>query len=230
MQKRRHNTVFWKAVLILTAKDLREELRGRELISIMLLFAIIVVLIFSFALELDREARESSVVGVFWATVVFAGMLGLNRSLAAEKDRGNLDALLLAPISRSALFFGKMLSNLIFMVIVSALLIFLITLLFNISLFNLAFVAVMLLGTLGFATVGTLTASMAVHTRSREAMLPVLMLPISMPIIISAVRASTGILGNAPPELWIAWPQLLLATDAVMLALAYVLFDFIVEE
>ena len=230
MKDRPRTTPFRKAVLALTGKDLREELRGRELISIMLLFSIIVVLIFSFALELDREARETSVVGIFWATVVFAGMLGLNRSLAAEKDRGNLDALLLAPIHRGALFFGKMLSNLIFMILISALLMFLIGILFNISLFNLGFTGVMLLGTLGFATVGTLTSSMAVHTRSREALLPVLMLPISMPIIISAVRASTGIVTGAPEILWIAWPQLLIATDAIMLALAYVLFDFVVEE
>lgn len=223
-------TALWRAVLAVTAKDLRAEIRGRELINAMLLFAAIAVLIFSFALELDRQARETSITGVFWVTVVFAGMLGLNRSLAAEKDRGNLDALLLAPVDRSALFFGKMLSNLIWMLIVSLLLMLLITILFNISLFLPWLGAVVLLGTVGFAAVGTLLSSMAVHTRARETMLPILLLPVSLPIILSAVRASTAILTGAPQEDWIAWPQMLLVADVVILALAYILFDFVVEE
>jgi len=214
----------------LTAKDLRAELRGRELINAMLLYSVLAVLIFSFALELDREARETSIAGVFWVTVIFAGMLGLNRSLAAEKDKGNLDALLLAPIDRGVLFFGKMFSNLIFMLIVSVLLMVLATVLFNVSLFVPWLIAVIALGTVGFATVGTLLSSMTVHTRARETMLPILLLPVSLPIILTAVRASTAILTGVPQEDWIAWPQLLLAADVVMLALSYILFDFVVEE
>ncbi len=223
-------TGFWRAVLALTVKDLRAEVRGRELINAMLLFSVMAVLIFSFALELDREARETSIAGIFWVTVIFAGMLGLNRSLAAEKDRGNLDALLLAPVERSVLLFGKMLSNLIFMLIVSVLLMLLITVLFNISLFVPWLAVVILLGTLGFATVGTLLSSMAVHTRARETMLPILLLPVSLPIILSAVRASTAILTGTPQEDWIAWPQMLLVADIVLLAMSYILFDFVVEE
>ncbi len=219
-----------RATLAITAKDLRAELRGRELINAMLLFSVLAVLIFSFALELDREARETAIAGIFWVTVVFAGMLGLNRSLAAEKDRGNLDALLLAPIDRGALFFGKMLSNLIYMLIVAALLMLLVTVLFDVSLFRPWLVAVILLGTVGFAAVGTLLSSMAVHTRARETMLPILLLPVSLPIILSAVRATTAILTGVPQEDWIACPQLLLAADVVLLALAYILFDFVVEE
>ncbi|GAB4568922.1 MAG: heme exporter protein CcmB [Anaerolineae bacterium] len=223
-------TPFWRAMLALTAKDLRIELRGRELINAMLLFSVLAVLIFSFALELDRQARETSIAGVLWVTVVFSGMLGLGRSLSAEKDRGNLDALLLAPVDRAALFFGKMISNLIFMLIVAALLMLLTTILFNISMFRLWLVAVIVLGTVGFATVGTLLSSMAVHTRARETMLPILLLPVSLPIILSAVRASTAILTAAPVEDWIAWPQLLFVADVILIALAYILFDFVVEE
>ncbi len=229
-QRPRARTPFGKAVLALALKDLREELRGRELINAMLLYAVLAVLIFSFALELDAEARETSIAGVFWVTVVFAGMLGLNRSLAAEKDRGNLDALLLAPVDRSTLFFGKMLSNLFFMLMVAVLLMLLITVLFNVSLFAPWLMVVILLGTVGFAAVGTLLASMTVHTRAREALLPILLLPVSLPVILSAVRASTAILSRTPQEDWIAWPQLLLVADLVLLALAYILFDFVVEE
>lgn len=223
-------TPFLKAVLAITTKDLRVELRGRELVNAMLLFAVLAVLIFSFALELDRDARETSVAGIWWVTIVFAGTLGLNRSLSAEKDQGNLDALLLSPVARSALFFGKMLSNLIFMLIVAVLLMLLITVLFNISLFVPWLVIMMLLGTLGFATVGTLLSSMTVHTRARETMLPILLMPVSLPLILSAVRASTAILTGTPQADWIAWPQLLAVYDVVLLALSYIMFDFVVEE
>jgi heme exporter protein B len=226
----RARTSFWRAMLALTAKDLRIELRGRELINAMLLFSVLAVLIFSFALELDREARETSITGVLWVTVVFAGMLGLNRSLSAEKDKGNLDALLLAPVDRGALFFGKMISNLIFMLIVALLLTFLTSILFNISLFIPWLGVVIVLGTVGFATIGTLLSSMTVHTRARETMLPILLLPVSLPIILSAVRASTAILTGAAQKDWIAWPQMLLVADVILLVLAYILFDFVVEE
>jgi heme exporter protein B len=229
-QRSTTQTGFLRATWALTAKDLRAEIRGRELINAMLLFAAMAVLIFSFALELDREAREMSVAGVFWVTVIFAGMLGLNRSLAAEKDRGNLDALLLAPIARSVLFFGKMLSNLIFMLIVAVLLMLLITVLFNVTFFSPWLVIVILLGVVGFAAVGTLISSMTVHTRARETMLPILLLPVSLPLILCAVRASTAILAAAPQEYWIAWPQLLVVADVVLLAMAYMLFDYVVEE
>ncbi|MBN1965639.1 MAG: heme exporter protein CcmB [Anaerolineae bacterium] len=226
----RTKTPFWRAVLALTAKDLRAEWRGRELVNAMVLFAALAVLIFSIALELDREARENSIAGVFWMTVVFAGMLGLSRSLIAEKDKGNLDALLLAPIDRSVLFFGKMISNLFFMFVVAALLMLLSTILFNVSLFDPWFVLVALLGTLGFATVGTLLSSMAVHTRARETMLPILLLPVALPIILFAVRASTSILNGMPQEDWLAFPQLLAVADVIFLALSYLLFGFVVEE
>lgn len=223
-------TSFWQATLALTAKDLRVEMRGRELISAMVLFAAMSVLIFSFALELDREARETAITGVWWVTIVFSGILGLNRSLAAEKDRGSLDALLLAPIDRGALFFGKMLSNLVFMLIVGLLLMLMATILFNVSLFLPWLFVMLLLGTVGFAVVGTLLSSMSVHTRARETMLPVLLLPVALPVILSAVKGSTAILSGAAQADWIAWPQILLVVDVILLVLSVILFDFVVEE
>lgn len=226
----RTKTPFWRAVIALTAKDLRAEWRGRELVNAMVLFSALAVLIFSIALELNRDAREESIAGVFWMTVVFAGMLGLSRSLIAEQDKGNLDALLMAPIDRSVLFFGKMTSNLIFMLVVALMLLLMSTILFNVSLFAPWFLITVLLGTLGFATVGTLLSSMAVHTRARETMLPILLLPVALPVILFAVRASTAILNGVPQEDWLAFPQLLFVADAVFLALSYLLFGFVVEE
>ena len=108
-------TSFFHALWAVVWKDLAAEWRSRELISAMLVFALLVIFIFNFALELDPSTRSSVTSGVLWVTFVFAGTLGLNRSLAMEKDRGCLDGLLLAPVDRTAIYFGKALANLIFM-------------------------------------------------------------------------------------------------------------------
>ena len=227
---RRPVTPYLRVVGAIAWKDLRAEIRSRELINAMILFTLMTVLIFSLALELDKEARQTTVAGVLWVTVIFAGILGLGRSLASEKDRGSLDALLLAPIDRSALFFGKMLGNLLFVLVVALVLIVLLTVLFNVSLFEPRLLLVLGLGTLGFTTVGTLLSSMSVHARAREAMLPILLMPVVLPVLISAVRASTAILEEMPRADWLPWIQLLAVADVMFLVGAYVLFDYVVEE
>lgn len=111
---------YWKALWAVVWKDLAAELRSRELLSSMLVFALLVILIFNFALELNIQAQKAVTAGVLWVTFAFAGTLGLNRSMASEKDRGCLDGLLLAPVDRSAIYFGKVIANLMFMLIVEA--------------------------------------------------------------------------------------------------------------
>ena len=101
-------TPFFSVVITIVRKDLRAEFRTRELLSSMVVFALLSILIFSFALELDRNARQEAVSGVLWVTVIFASILGLNRSMAMEREQGNLDAMLLSPIERAAIFFGKL--------------------------------------------------------------------------------------------------------------------------
>lgn len=223
-------TPYWQTVLTIARKDLRAEIRGKELLSSMFLFAVLAVLIFSFALELDREARENSVAGVLWVTIIFSGMLGLSRSLAVEKDKGSLDALLIAPVHRSALFYGKMLANLILTLIIAVLLMLLLTVLFNINLFVGQMLVVILLGCIGFTAGGTLVASMSVHARARETLLPIMLLPIVLPITLSAVRASTALLTGLAQSEWLPWLQLLALVDLVFLAATYFLFDYVVEE
>lgn len=229
-KKRRLRTPYFQVVASLAWKDLRAEARGREMINAMLLFSIMAVLIFSFALELDRQAQEATVGGVLWVTIAFAGTLGLGRSLAAEKDKGSLDALLLAPVERSALFYGKMIGNFLFTLAVGFLLVFLLTVLFNVNLFRPVLWLIIVLGCLGFATTGTLVASMSVHARAREMLLPILLLPVILPIIISATRASTALLTELKTEDWLPWIQLLGVVDFVFLLAGFFLFDFIVEE
>lgn len=228
--RRRPLTPYWRAVGAIVWKDLRAEVRSRELINAMILFTLMTVLVFSLALELDREARENTVAGVLWVAIIFAGILGLSRSLAAEKDRGSLDALLLAPIERSALFFGKMIANLLFVLVIALVLVFLLTIMFNLSLVKPLLLGVIVLGSVGFTTVGTLLASMSVHARAREALLPILLMPVVLPVLISAVRASTAILNGMGQEDWLPWIQLLGVADVIFLAASYALFDYVVEE
>jgi heme exporter protein B len=223
-------TPFFAAVYAIVAKDMRAELRSRELISSMALFALLSILIFSFALELNRLAREEAIGGVLWVTVAFASIIGLNRSLAMERDQGNLDAMLLAPISRSAVFFGKLVGNFVFTLVVGLVLLPLLTILFNVSLIQPWVLAVLVLGVLGFSTVGTLLATMTVQTRARESLLPIVMLPVALPVLLGAVRATTAVLTGAPLEDWIAWPQILIVVNIIYLALCFLLFDYVIED
>lgn len=223
-------TPFLKTVLSIAGKDLRAELRSRELVSSMGLFALLSILIFSFALELDRVARDEAISGVLWVTVVYASTIGLNRSMASEREQGGMDALLMAPIDRSAIFFGKLVGNILFAGIVGLILLPVITVLYNKTLLSPSVVAVMALGTIGFATIGTLLAAMTVQTRARESLLPIVMLPIVLPLVLAAVRATTGILSETPDTESVSWLQILVALNVIYIGICYLLFEYVVEE
>lgn len=228
--RRARGAAFWRAVGAVLWKDLAAEFRSKELISAMLVFSLLVVLIFNFALQLDRSARENVAAGVLWVTTVFAGTLGLNRSLSQEKDRGSLDGLLLAPVDRSALYFGKMLGNALFMLLVQAIILPVFSVLYNVPMLLPLNLAVVVLGTLGYAGVGTLLASMAVHSRSRDVMLPILLLPVAVPVLVAAVQASGGVLeGRAWDEIS-QWFNLLIVYDVIFISVAFMAFDYVVEE
>jgi len=223
-------TPFFATVFAILRKDLQAELRSRELVGSMALFALLSILIFSFALELDRVAREEAIAGVLWVTVAFASILGLNSSMAMERDQGNLDALLLAPIQRSAIFVGKLVGNFVFTLVIGLLLLPLMTILYNVNLINLWLILVLILGTLGFTTLGTLLAAMTVQTRSREALLPIIMMPVVLPLLLSGVRASTAILNGTPQSDWIQWVQIVVVLDVIYVTMCFLLFEFVVEE
>jgi heme exporter protein B len=221
---------FLRKILVIVQKDLAVELRTREMLSSMFVFALLVIVIFNFAFELRVENVREVAPGVLWVTFTFAGMLGLNRSFVLEKDRGCLEGLLLCPVDRSAIYFGKMLGNVIFMAIVEAIILPIFSVLFNISLFHPILLLIVVLGTLGFAGVGTLFSAMAVHTRSREVMLPVLLFPVVVPAMIAAVKATGGILdGQAFSEI-AHWVRLLVAFDVIFLVVSFMTFDYVVEE
>ncbi|HRL11103.1 MAG TPA: heme exporter protein CcmB [Aggregatilineales bacterium] len=253
------NTPFARAALAVFRKDLRAELRSRELFSAMILFSLIAILVFSFALELtspllsiNEELRRinellaeagsdalqpvdplnmSSIVGgMFWVVIIFSAILGLNRSLASERDQGNLDAMLIAPVPRAAIFIGKTFANFLFTLLVGAILLPVITFLFDINLVRPELIAVMVLGIFGITTIGTLLAAMAAQTRSRETLLPIIMLPAVLPVLLSVVRASNGIIDGQPADLWSGWLAFIAAIDLVYLGMSYAAFGFVVED
>jgi heme exporter protein B len=226
----RSSSTYFKAIGSIVWKDLTAEIRSRELLSAMLVFALLVILIFNFAIDLQPDLRITITPGVLWVTIAFAGTLGLNRSMAVEKDRGCLDGLLLAPVDRSAIYFGKAVSNLAFMLIVALIVLPIYSVLYNINLFNPGLLLVVLLGSTGYVAVGTLLSSMAVQTRTRDVLLPVLLFPVIVPVLLAAVKASGGFLQNLPMnEVW-PWLNILIAYDVIFTALAFMVFDYIVEE
>ncbi len=221
---------FIRQVAAITLKDVVTELRTKELLSSMLVFALLTVLIFSFAFDLSAADPLDTTPGVLWVTIAFAGTLGLNRSLSREQENGCIDGLLLTPADRSVIFFGKGLGNLIFIGLVELIVLPLLSILFNVPLLRGSILLVLLLGTLGYAAVGTLFSTMAVNTRAREVMLPVLLLPVAVPLFIAAVNATKGLLKGDPLSDVGNWLQLLLVYDAVIVAIGLMTFDYVVEE
>jgi len=221
---------FFKATLAIVQKDLAAEFRSRELLSAMLVFSLLVIIIFNFALELDIKTRQSVTAGVLWTTFAFAGTLGLNRSMAVEKDRGCMDGLLLAPVDRAVIYFGKGISNLAFMLIVEVIVLPVYSLLYNVNLFQPTLLGVILLGSIGYTAVGTLLSTMTVQTRTRDVLLPILLFPIAIPVLLSAVKASGGVLTGAEFAEILTPLNILIVYDVIFIAVAYMVFDAVVEE
>lgn len=221
------STGFLNAVLAIVSKDLRAEMRSRDVVSVTAMFALLSILVFSFALDLDKVAREEAVSGVLWVTLVFASILGLNRSLALESDRGALDALLLAPVSRAAIFLGKLLGNYLFTLIVGLVILPLMSVLYNKPLLNGWLILTTVVGVFGFCTIGALLATMTVQTRSREALLPIALLPVALPLLLTAVRATSGILRETE---WQVWLQLLGGICVIYFVMCWLLYGYVLEE
>ncbi|RME70970.1 MAG: cytochrome C biogenesis protein [Chloroflexi bacterium] len=222
---------YARKVLAIVGKDVAAEIRTKEMISAMVVFSLLIILIFNFAFDLRAENLNTVAPGVLWVSIAFAGMLGLSRSFILELDRGVLDGLLLTPVDRSAIYFGKMLGNVLFIGVVEVIILPVFVILFNQSASALPLlVGVVVLGTIGFASVGTLFSAMAVHTRAREVLLPIMLFPVVIPVMLSAVRLTSGILDRLPFEDVSHWLVLLIAFDAIFIAASFMLFEYVVEE
>jgi heme exporter protein B len=220
--------VFW-AILW---KDVRQEWRRRELVLVMAIFSLVVLVLFNFALGLTPDRPTNVSAAVMWIAFSFAGTLGLNRSMAMERDDQCLRALLLSPADRSWIYLAKVTGNLLFLLVVEMMVVPLTLILFNIGIpDSLGWLALTcFLGTLGFVGVGTLLAGMATSTRMRDWILPLLLFPIQVPVLISAVQATQLLLANRPFMEVTLWLKLMTAFDLVFVAASIMAFEFIVEE
>lgn len=221
---------FVRPILVLAWKDVLLEIRTRDIVVSALVFALLVLVVFNFALNGTPRLTDDLAPGILWVSFTFAGILAMNRAFVLEKDKGSLDGLLLTPVSRDSIYFGKMLGVFVFMIVVEVALLPIFAVLFNFSSFSIGLVLAIVLATLGFATVGTLFSAMAVHTRSREIMLPLLFLPVMAPVIIAAVESSADSIGGTGAIGLERWLGLIAVFDAVYLVVCPWVFGLIVEE
>lgn len=211
-------------------KDLRIERRARELLVTMLVFALQVILVFVFAFDLNAGIRTAAVPGVLWTTILFAGTLGLNRSMASEREQGCLDGLMLLPGDRTAIFFGKAAANWAFLLVVCAILLPIYSLFSNVNLVRLDLIGIVLMGTFGYICTGTLLATLVVRIRSREMLLPVLLLPVLVPLILACLRTTTILLDGSFAGEMQTWIGLLFAYDLIAFAGGWILYDAVIED
>lgn len=221
---------MWKTVGTILWKDLTIEMRTKEAFSASFVFAILVLVIFNFALSLTGEESRRLGAGFLWVAFAFAGILALNKSFAVEKEEGGVYALLLAPIDRSAIYVAKFLANVIFMLATEIIVLPLFAMFFNVVLVGRlpALLLVLVLGTVGFSAVGTLFSAIAAHTRMREVMLPVLLLPIAVPVLIAAVETTAWALGAETGVSF--WFKLLVVYDLVFATVCFLMFEYVLQE
>ncbi len=218
-------------VAAVARKDLLLELRSRERLVVTGTFAVLVAVVFSFSL--DPTVRARSITGaMIWVTVLFAGILGLGRSFAMEREDEALSGILLAPVDRGAVFLGKFLANLAILLAVEALVFPVYALFFGVAFTgSLAGVAaIVLLASAGFMLLGTLFAAVSAHTRLGETVLPILLLPLLIPVVIFAVSGTQRLLVGRPLEEVTGNLKMLLAFDLIYLIVCTLTFGFVVEE
>ncbi len=196
----------------------------------MFVFALLTIVIFNFALDLTPVNTKDVAPGILWVTFTFAGVLGLNRSFLREKDQGCLEGLMMTPVDRSAIYFGKLLANWLFITVIEAISLPLFGIFFNLPILQPMILPITLLGTLGFTAVGTIFAAMAVNTRLRDVLLPIMLFPIVVPVVIAAVKSTGAVLNGRPLSEFSHWLQLMLAFDALFVATSFMLFEHVLEE
>ena len=213
-------------------KDLVLEARSRETVASLFVLGLLVLVIFNFAVDIDKENVKQLAPGILWISIVFSATLALGRAFAIERENGCMTALLLAPIDRGLLFFAKLLVNVVVLFVFEALLLPFFVLFFPVGAAAVLprLVAILVIGTVGLAAVGTLFALAALGTRARELMLPLLILPLQIPLLIAAVRATSLVLaGTGLGELG-AWGTLLVSFDVVFVTAGWLAFEFMVVD
>jgi heme exporter protein B len=221
---------MWRAIATILWKDLKIELRTKEAFSASFVFSLMVLVIFNFTLDLTSDEALKMGAGFLWIAFAFGGVLSLNRSFALEREENCVQGLQLAPVDRGGIYLGKCLANVIFMLITQIILLPLFAVFFNVDITaRLPYLlAVLALGTVGFSSVGTLFSAIAVHTRMREVILPVLLLPIAVPVLIAAVETTAYAFGaEGDPSFWM---RLLVVYDVVFVTVSFLIFGHVLQE
>lgn len=221
-------TLFWSQTLAIVWKDVRCELRTRQVWIAMGMFAVLVLVVFNFAFDLRVDNETAVAPGALWIAFVFASVLGLGRTLASEQDHGAMDRLLICPVDRKAVYFAKLLGNLVFLVAVEVVAVPIFAALYDLPVLSAMMVLVVLLGTIGVAAVGTLFSAVALGTRAREMLLPLLVFPLIIPIVIAAVKATQSLVSPASGEP--PWLGLIAAFDVIFLSISALVFHYVIEE
>lgn len=232
MKKSSEAREFITAVWAVVWKDLRIERHTRQTISVMVMFSVVTVIMFNFALESNLDAARNVSTGLLWATILLAGTLGLNRSMALEQENRTMDALLIAPVPRNAIYLGKVISITLFTLALELILVLLFMVFFNKPMWRPVVLLVLFLGTIGYIAAGVIITSMTIQTRSREVLLPVLLLPLSLPLVLPASMAVAAYMFPQQPE----WGEVQSAVyivviyDLLMLAAGFLTYHYVVES
>lgn len=223
-------STFWRKVWTLARKDLRTELRTKEVLGTMAVFAVLAVLIFGIAFDLRVPSAAMVVPGVVWVVLLFTGVLGLNRAFGGEVEQGSMTALLLAPMQRGAIFCGKVLANWLFMLVTLVVMLPIVLVIFDTNLFTPWVLGSLLLGTFGYVVVGTLFAALTANSRAREALLPVLLLPVLLPLFMAGLSIAGDVLDGLSFANFQSWFVILAVYGVVFGLLAFLVFDIIWED
>lgn len=220
-----------RAAAIIVAKEVRAEFRARELLNTTLIFAFVVVVIFSFAFDPTAAESRRFGPGLLWIALLFAGSLMLQPSFAREHANDTLDALCLAPVSPFAILLGKIAANFVFLTACEVLLLPVFAVLYNVALLPVLgrLVIVLMLGTFGLTVTGTVFSAVAAQARMRELLLPLLLLPVLVPLLLAAVEATAGLLADTP-ELQRTWLEILIGFDVIFFTASWLLSDFLLQE
>ncbi len=221
---------YLAAVWAIAWKDLLLEVRGKETVASVLAFALLVVVMLDFAIQATPGRASFVAPGVLWVALAFAGAVGLTRSFTAERERGSIHALMLAPIGRDVIFFGKALSSFVFLLAVEAIVFPVFGILFDYPLTSPELVPVFVLATLGFALAGTVFSAMAVNTRAREVMLPLLFFPVVLPVVLAGLEATTRVVSDSGAGSAFEILPFIAAYDLVMAVVGPACFHFIVRD
>ena len=211
-------------------KDLLLETRNKDVIVAVSVFALLVLMIFTFAIDINQVNAKLTGPGILWASIAFAGVTGLNRAFALELEGNTLEALMLAPISRDLIYAGKMFGNFLFITAAQIIVIPIFAVLFNLAVLRWEMLVVSLLTTIGFSAIGTLFAAMTIRVRAREVMLPLLFLPVVTPLIMAAVESTSHVVNDSSwPEIY-QWIQLAIAFDISFIVISAFIFQQILED